>query len=782
MQKNDSDFFLGFDQELTPLIETLPHQTIYHDHLIFQDDELSTNFLNSPLDMSFFTSPLPVDESAPAQRQNILAPEPSSDAAKDFLQQQQQQAKKNSLPFSFASLRNNSGLFIPKNRSNGVVKAQDLCSNTTRQVAEDVHCISKEKAKVRQLPQPQMHGVATVNRNESERNFLAQCDVERIEQSVLSAPKRKRTFDEHLQSAERDDIPVESARKRGRKPKQLKEIHLEPMDLDILLPELISLRKDVAGFTARLPEIFFSDINVLLECAKFAAKAVVTEEKIDRVAEQFVQSAENLKTLTAYQFMALFFNQNTAKKVEMQATTFVTNPPLQTISFLIASTFSRASKLEKITFDGGEYRFPINGGGSEQITFQERLIWFFSVLSQAAHVSHSSTTILSVACIGTLFPQLFRHVFKTLISNNSGIDLLFQIAEKNCLHLLSFYVTGCLETKTVGFVEIAERLCTRLQELSLLSDFLANNQANARIQRQLLVHFFRFDESKLEFYIERNTALSNSVILDVAELLIGERTAEKHRLFLKSITDESFCRLVCRVGETFDASAARDAFLQIQAYVVDDFQAVYNAMMNDEPMIDGPTAFYDKSNLYLQLPMILKRTDSSIFWILSQPINGTAELIQMTTSPAQLLTVQIKDLNIGDFEIYASLLGERKHAKPNWHKLATFNCKSLTEIRFFDCNQSFASSNFSVTKINYIEPRDFARKIDARAPQNINQYVQVRHDSILSTEASIVQFIDVEFLKAIVARAFEAPSTVTVDDFVNNYCRERNNIITKENY
>ena len=740
------------------------------------EKNFSNEFLNSEIfdnkeeENSAFFSPFlaarPISLPPPPSPQPITV-SPKKNSSKTF-----------SLPFSFGSSKT-------KKQFDAAIKAQDLCSTTTKQIAKDVQLIAEEKAQIRQLPQPQMHGVANVSRNEEERRFLAQCDAASMEKKVLSLTKRKHGEEEQkkTQTQEKED----HIRKRGRKPKTIDvQKEFKNFECDKCLDILMSLRKNTNEFENRIPSDLKADVDLIRTTIQTAA-SFLCKEKEKLVASLFVELLPKLNHVLTFQFVMLFFSKHSKSRCHVETEEF----PKFLLPFLsmIAGILSAETTVSTFTCninlsDPIAYK-QLPPSSRNGISFQDRLIWTIAVLSKQNLESFPPLAVLRVISLARYSQQVFKHAFRSLLIQKETelLENLLILATEDSLNLLVYLFCICEETKKNSINKIAANLCQKRDKLRSLEVILLGEKVDSHLMRHLLVYFYRNENANMIKVEKITKSKISGALIDVAELLIGENNAEQHFLFIEKLDNESFCDFFTKLVQQYDVLQAKEIFLSTSHHEIIDYKDAYENLMNLQIYNTAPMAFkFEK--LHVQLPLPLRRNDSCIFFVTSTPKNGHIDLMHMLTNPAQFFATNFADIATVDFEIYISLFDEKekKLTEPAWHNLSVLGCRSILDVVFCDFNHE--RENFVAKITSYEDPNIFAQKnsITTTQKQLDSKYIQVKNDDILLGKNPVTQFIDIDFLKSLVNQAFQAPKNVTANDFVEQYCRDRNYMLTKENY
>ena len=531
--------------------------------------------------------------------------------------------KQYSLPFSFGSSQKPNPLFIPKKAKNAsltLVQPQDLCSRTTNQVAKDVQLIAEEKAQIRQLPQPQMHGVAQVTRSETERRFLAGCDAVSIEKKILSlkdlqtknsSEKRKTT---HLM--EREDIPSDPIRKRGRKAKVTSD-GKELISFSNLLPGLFAARKNAEQFHKSIPIELSSDIALLEESINEAALKYLADNNVDLVAKVFLDMIPRLQHTLIYQFVMLFFSQHSTVRCSVNTETFSND--VLTLFSTVAGILSKESCVSvlcdgKLTLlDPLAYK-QLPPSSRNNVGFEDRLLWTMTILLQKNISLFEPIATLRVLSLARYSLQLFRFAFRSLLvlKEKEFIEYLLILANQDSLNMLVYLAYVCEETKKINVATIAQVLCQHKEQLGAIQRILIDGNVEIHIMRHLLVYFYRKDASAVETI--KNVAARDSVLFDVAELLIGEKTSDKHEKFIESLRNSAICNFLTEFLQHHDVVKARDVFLHSLEYQIPDLVSFYGNLMDLNTLNTAPAAVVLNERLYTQTPLPVKINDSCVFF------------------------------------------------------------------------------------------------------------------------------------------------------------------------
>ncbi len=707
-------------------------------------------------------------------------------------QKQQTAERRSSKPFSLpftlgkSQYSTNSAQFVPKKP---LPRLQDLCSITTKQVASAVEQIAKEPNKIRQLPQPAIHGVADVSRNESERKFLSQCNTSSIEQVVLQSLKRKPEERKTTQLIDKDDIPTDPARKRGRKPKQFDEpiqtlpvtdsvvAHINAIsanmkknstvDYQDLVETLLPVRKNEEKFNKCLEKDFFADIEAFSLCL-YSAVSLLMEKKDSLVAQVF----SNLRV-----------THRVMKEFVSLCVDCTLNP--KTLISTICGILSKDCNVSTINVDSGTWpieepqsygKLPNRNG----INLQDRLLWVIAVFSRNSNRKFTPAAVLDVLSLARYSHQLFRFSFQEIVVSRKFdfLDQLLLLAETSCISLLVYYIDYFANPKNSIITEIVTNLCSRSDQLYDIKRVFLNTSVNYILMQHLLLHFYHNQKAKVVDYEKIISLKRDSVLLDLAKLVLDNN--ERHTKLISLLLLDDPCKILIDVIKETTVFVACHFFVNILEYTLENAKNYYAKLMNKAPVQNAPIAFM-MEKLQVQLPVALRSSNGNVFYMFEKPVAGVAQILQMTTEPAQLFSITTTD--IGGCQLFVRQFNENSARKSS---ACWCDVDDINNVEFCDWQTSCIDpAYYSATKIIYKSPELFAQEKAIAThvlPQPTNGFVQVQNSTLCASNAPCMQFIDIELLKAVVTRAFEAPATVTANDFVEQYCRERNNLLTKENY
>ena len=198
----------------------------------------------------------------------------------------------------------------------------------------------------------------------------------------------------------------------------------------------------------------------------------------------------------------------------------------------------------------------------------------------------------------------------------------------------------------------------------------------------------------------------------------------------------------------------------------------------------APAAVVLNERLYTQTPLPVKINDSCVFFATRLSTDTNIDLIHMITEPAQIITMPLSDLASQSIQIFASVFDENSGSfeNPKWHALEAFECQSIADIIFCNWQCEQQNSTFAgATRLQYESQKCFMERYNIPAVQKNRlrlPFVRVRNPNLLSSNDVIEQAIHIDILKMIVDCAYNAPSNISSSEFVEQFCKERNYVLS----
>ena len=643
----------------------------------------------------------------------------------------------------------------------------EICSKTTQQIAKDIKLIAKENFQIRQLPQPQMHGVAKVLRNEEERKLLAKCDIASIEKKVFLLVKRKEGA-ENLPPLE----TTQQLKKKAKKQQDKQEL-LDLKDEELI--RLLALRSNADQFWNALPIQLKSDIDIIRKSMTEIKKYIENHQE-NLIAPLIMGLLPEQKSIVTHRFVSLFFKETGILQ------DFVLAQP-DFIS-MIDSIFELQTNLNKAENQVYFKSFPASH--CSPISLQDRILWLVAVLSKKDLCCENAMASLQVLSLARYSNQIFKFAFRLLlvVKENEFLKNLLILASNNCLETLVYYVCHCEETKKNSIENIAVNLCQKKTLLTETKSFL--QMKSDCWMRHCLIYFYRKNDLQVEFLQKMCNTTVHDSLLNVADFLCNEKNTLHYIGFLEALLDDSMYEILSTISQKYHFKIVRDIFVSCFDFKIQDYAQFYSKLTKSSKILEIAPIAFNLPTLHVQLPAIIRRKDSCAFFVNETPMNNRIDLMHMLTEPAQVFTTKTEELFVKDLEIFACFYDdtEKRLQKPTWISLSSVGCKSVGEIIFFKVAKIDREIDLNAKKVDYISPVEFSQQNNiAFLNQKVaSKYVTVENLDLLSENNLVKQFIDIDFLKNIVNRAFLAPPNVTANDFVEQYCRDRNFNLTITNY